>query len=648
MSKHVFSIIENHGGLSTDLKIGPKHSFAYSRHVDFRKNPTGMTILPKTVATSAAPSSLINDIIRLPSGRLVAMQFDGDTRYRAVNGTWSTLATTFVPGNFNGMYYNLEQDRIYVPTLLTNSENGLGLAAINNADSLFGSPAEAQAMGRILDGSGSASHANTYTSPGSSVVESATDRLPFTPTLSPTISVDLWITAKGSFGLSLVLHDAAHHELGVSTLLSAQMTNGAYNKFTFSTFGVNHKVKPSQSTYHFHLRHPSGTATTVGCATAADFSTADYNRYAARLTYPQSGLFPVIPFLQYMLIGHARYVAAWEIISKPTTSDAASQPSSTEFQQHRLVLEPDYEVTSFALWGEYVAIAAGKLSSSTSSVINAGKIYFWDGVAPNWNFAIDVNEGVPFSLYSHKNVLYYLAGAGLWAWGGNQAVKIRQLPNTDTEFGAGPTFWRVYPKMITVRNDILMIGFPTSTNLNSPLEFGVYSYGARDKNFDESFGYSYVISTGERLYTSGTGTYQIGCVVSFGPELFIGWQNGSSYGLDVVDASAAPFAAATWESLIYDFGRPDKLKEGVDLLITFKALPTGATVTPKYKIDRESSWNNSGGSQAQGVAGDTEIRLKINKRFHEIQIALDLAATTTTPEIISTNLKIEFLESERD
>lgn len=648
MSKVPITIVENHGGLSTDLKMGPEHSFAYSRHIDFRKNPTGLSILPKTVATSAAPSSLPTDMMRLPSGRLLVSMADGNFRYRATNGTWSNLTQSIAfVSNHNGMYYNLEQDRVYFAGLLSNTENGFGIATINNADSLFGSPTGVSAIGRILDGNGAGTHANTYTSPGAVVVETAADRLPFTPTLSPTISTDLWIVAKGTFGLSLVLHDAAHQELGVSTLLNAQMTNGAYNKFTFGSSGVNHKVKPNQSTYHFHLRHPSGTATTVGSVTLNDFSTADYNRYAARLTNANGGLYPVIPYLQYMLIGHARYVAAWEIISKPTLTDAASQPTATEFLQHRLVLEPDYEVTSFALWGEYVAIAAGKLTASNTSVNNAGKLYFWDGTSANWNFAIDIPQGVPFSLYGHKNILYYIAGGGLWAWGGNQSVKIRQLPFTDTEYGGGPTFYTVNPKMITVRNDVLMIGFPTQTNLNSPLEYGVYSYGSRDKNFDDSFGYSYVISTGANKYTSGTGLYRIGLVASFGPELFIGWNNGSSYGLDAVDASSAPFGTATWESLVMDLGRPDKEKSIVKMIVDFEALPTGATVTPKYKINRASSWTNATPAKV-AVAGQTSIDLSINKRFKELQVALDLVATTTTPQIISTTLIVETESSEQD
>ena len=73
---------------------------------------------------------------------------------------------------------------------------------------------------------------------------------------------------------------------------------------------------------------------------------------------------------------------------------------------------------------------------------------------------------------------------------------------------------------------------------------------------------------------------------AFGDKLFISWQDDSTYGIDIVDNNSDPFSTAVWESRIFDNNRPDKDKTGVRIIITFAALPSGATVTPKYKIDR--------------------------------------------------------------
>jgi hypothetical protein len=58
-------------------------------------------------------------------------------------------------------------------------------------------------------------------------------------------------------------------------------------------------------------------------------------------------------------------------------------------------------------------------------------------------------------------------------------------------------------------------------------------------------------------------------------------------------------------------------------------LPTGCTVTPKYKINRESSWQTG----TAAVAGATEARLNINKRYKESQVGFDVVCTTGTPHI---------------
>jgi hypothetical protein len=444
-------------------------------------------------------------------------------------------------------------------------------------------------------------------------------------------SIKVWITTKGTGDLIITMHDAQNNVLASVTVPNASLVNGALNEFVFTT-PVRNKVKPNASTYHFHIHHPSGTASTIGAATASDFSTARYETYANRFVNPNNGFHPAVQFLQYMLVGNERYVSAWETISQ-------SAPANTEFLRHRVVLEPGYEVTSMANWTEFVAIGAEKRATSAANEFQEGRIYFWDGFATGWVFALDIPEGAPYSLFSHKNVLYYFAGGAWWAWAGGQPVKVFQMPNTDFEFSDSSTYMLNNPHMMAVRNGILLGGFPSETN-SSSIEHGVYSFGSRNKNYRESFGYSYTISTGNRT----NGTLRLGMIKSFGDKLFVSWRDGANYGVDIVDTNSDPFGTGTWESLIMDFGRPDKEKSAVDLFLTFKALPSGATITPKYKIDRESSWN----SGAAAVAGDTSIRLPINKRFREIQLAIDMVSTTATPEMISTTLKVEFNQGEAE
>jgi hypothetical protein len=629
MSKEVFPFTRHYGGQATSLKQGVKHSFGYSRHIDFRKDPAGLSILPAAVKeTDTVVTGLITDMLQLPSGKMVAIDSSGGVYTRATNGTWTkddvTLSSTAA-----GMHYVRQQDTIYIPGLHN-------LHSITDADGRFSGgefTVNESAIGANVDQSATSSSAS-YTTP-SSIVEGPTHRLSFVPTIEPMYSVKIWVTTKGTGAVTVTMHDAANNTLATVTKTAAQLTAGQLNEFIFTT-PVTTTVKPNASTYHFHVTYnTSGTASILGTGTSSDLSAGRYETWVNRFVNPTNGWHPAHGFLNFGLFGNGRYVAVWEAISQ-------SDPANTEFLRHRVVLEPEHEVTSFANWTEYVAIGAEKRSTSPTNEFQEGRIYFWDGTAPNWNFAVDIPEGAPYSLHSHKNVLHYFAGNSWWAWAGNQPVELFKMPRTDFEFTSEETYTINNPHMMGIRNSILLGGFPSETN-SSSIEHGVYSFGARDKNYSSAFGYSYTISTGNRT----NGTLRIGMVKCFGDKTFIAWRDGNDYGVDLVDPSSGPSTTAVWESLIMDFGRPDKTKGAVQLEITFEPLPTGATVTPKYKIDREASWQTTSTAVASETNATT-VKMNINKRFKEIQFGMDLTATDTTPKIISINLTVESLAAEAD
>jgi hypothetical protein len=109
-----------------------------------------------------------------------------------------------------------------------------------------------------------------------------------------------------------------------------------------------------------------------------------------------------------------------------------------------------------------------------------------------------------------------------------------------------------------------------------------------------------------------------------------------------------PVRTAEIESLIFDNGKPWGEKMAIGLKSVFKALPTGCTVTLKYKIDREASWHTSD----TAVAGDTDLVYKFatGRRFKEIEFGLSIATavdSTATPEIISLAFEFDDLREEK-
>lgn len=570
---------------------------------------------------SGSIDELMTDMTRLPSGKLVAIGHDGGVFVRATDGTWTKEVTT-LPNTAYGMIYHRQHDTIYVPGTYS-------IHSITNADGRFGGTLTVNSNAITAQVDQSATNSTNSYNANATIDEGATHKLSVTPTIEPLYSLKLWVKAKGTGNLTVTMHDAANNTLGTATIANASITSNALNEFVFTT-PVGMSVRPNAATYHFHVTFSGGTTSPIGAATSSDLSTARFETYSHRLTGPTNGFHPAYQFLQYLLILNGRYVAAWEPISQ-------SAPSANEFLQHRLAFPDGYEATSGATWTEYFAIGIEKRSADSSNEYQDGKIIFWDGISTTYNFVIDVPEGSPYGLHSHKNVLYYFAGGGWYAYSGGNPVKIFQLPNTDSEFTGQSLQVINYPHTTAIRNNILMGAYPSETTSNS-IEFGVYSYGSRDYSYNPSFGYSYTMSSGSRT----NGSLQIGLLKSFGDRMFMSWRDGTSYGIDNVSPSSLPASEGVWESLIYDGGRPDKDKSLTEIKVNFKSLPTGATVTPKYSINR-GIWVDG-----ETVSSGTEATINVNTRFKELQVGYALTATQESPEITSVTFIVEELSSEAD
>jgi len=377
--KRPLIITENHGGLSTDIKQGTEHSFSYSKHIDFRKRPTGLSILPKTAKeTSTTVTGLITQMLQLPSGKMVAIDNAGGVYERSTGGTWTKNGTT-LSDTAMGMSYDLQTDQIIVPGLknihvITNVDGRFtgGTFTVNN-----------NFISANVDQTIQTTSPNTYTTTGS-ITETSVNKLTFTPTVTPLYSVKVWVAAKGTGDLVLTLHDAANNNMGSVTIANASITNGASNEFVFTT-PVLTSIAPNGLTYHAHITHPSGTASTIGTLTASDLSTARAETYVNRLISPVNLMHPTVDFLQYVLIGNGRWVSAWEIID-------AGTPTNLQFVRHRLVFPTGFEVTSMALYTEYVAIAAEKRSTSATNEFQEGRIFLWDGTSSTYNFSIVIRN----------------------------------------------------------------------------------------------------------------------------------------------------------------------------------------------------------------------------------------------------------------
>lgn len=657
MAKIPLVYVNFEGGLGTDLKTGLKNSFAGTAGagslgtygIDYRKNPSQFTVLP---GTAREDKSIVNDLIQnevmVSDGTIYAIGSKGTFYKRTTAGVWSAEASVNI-GTF-GLSYRKDTDNIYIP----------GRKSVSIFSGVSGSPAmymnfygpsysqynNTSNVGFNVASFQSGSGA-TY-QPPTTINENSTNLRYFQSDIEPLTKISVFVKSKGTGDWMLTLHDGTNKVLATSTVTNANLQNGVFNDFVFSS-ATNGQVRiyisPNARTYHIHVTSTVADGT-LSSSTANDLSTADLQVWADRLVQTNNGMHPWTRFLQYECIGNGNYLSTWEPLNSTDTTTMTSPETSAEWVQHKLVFPQEYECCGLAATNEFLVIALERNTSSNTSVPQDGILAFWDGLSPTYNYFVPIPEGSPYGMHQYKNVIYYYAGGALYGISSptTQPVKLRTMPGTDTEFSGAATPFIVYPYAMTVRRGIHLFGFPSMTT-NTTTNYGVYSWGAVDKNYPDSLGYSYLLSTGSTNY-SASNNLTIGMVKSFGDTLHVSWRDdlNGGYGIDVVNNASIPAVNSSWESLIFDNGFTAKRKKAIRIYANFFALPSDTSFVLKYKIDRTSNWTyspvfNTSSITSATDGGDT-VHFDISPAtyFHEFQFGIDITSGTTPPSFTSMTL----------
>lgn len=616
------------GGWSSDKQLGSDAQFYYSRAIDFRKKPSSFTLLPKTANTDGG---VVVDLVQAMD------QLNTGVRYALGDAGW---------------LYKIDTAGVWSAVVNIGEAGGAGLLYRSDVDMLYATgQTKVARIPRVSTGSSSQpnwfergkSTATTCTKTGGTqsytvpTAISETYKRSFTSDIEPLYQIGVKIINKGSGDWTLTLHDDANNILGTSTVLNAALTTNAINYFVFSSpirIQRGNNGAGSALTYHFHLT--STSTGTVATTTLNQLSDCDMELWANALVTTNNGLHPIAQASNFTLIGNGRYVAAYEPLQdNPTTAD---------FNRHRLTLPPGFEVCGFAQKNLMTIVGAEKRSSTGE--FQEGMLFFWDVTAETYNDYYPIPEGSPESLFSHKNIVQYIAGGALYRMrGGDEPIKIRTFRNTDSEYSNATDTTHVYPNMMTVRRGILLIGYPSYTT-NQSLEHGIYSYGSVNNEYPNSFGYSYTTSNGNIL-NNGTNNLKIGMIKSYGDTLYTSWRDDSvspqKYSVDIVNNSSAPSPTATIELLEFNNNQPSKYKNAGYLISTFSELGGSSTVRLKYKLEGEANWNYS-----ETASTGTYLVMPVEKRYLNSQIGMDITCdAATSPEFTSLYMFTDPLKSER-
>ncbi len=611
-------------GLSDDNKIGQKHSASSALAVDFRRSPAQAGLLRKlTKESGTAITTEVCDAVRVKNGDIymagITKLYKRAAGANGADGTYTTPGGVSVTG-VRDMFYRQEYDSLFL----------IDAAEIHEYSKVTTSPSFASAKYTDWEMFNQDATGGAYTIP-TSINEG--ERLSFVCRGDPARTLTLQLVTKtGLPNITATLHDAGDNVVA-GPQSSGTVTAGSPLTFNFATT----RLQVGQ-TYHVHLTSTVAGNTVLSTA-ANTLELADASFTARRLVDSIAGLDPYGHFCYtagaITYICNERYLSQWEILNTAANSMDGYEP-------HRLIFPANFSTIGISEYSEYLVIAAAiKENSDTSDTRGSGgMLFFWDRTSEFYNFAIPVPQGVPESLFSYNNALYFIANGTLYRWAGNEIETIYQFPGVD-EFGNTNAdapqvdyLLQAPRRAMTTWKGLLLVAYPYRT-ANTLLEFAVYSFGRAKSYLPEAVGQDYLMSTGSGLTKFSTATSPdtpltaFTFIKSFGSNLLVAWRDivsGSTvYGVDKLN-DASPFTTSSvWRSLWFDNGDPHIAKTPMAIKITFEPLAAGCEVTPLISYDRdytEITGLDSTNATVKATEGDTDIVLSLDsaRKFYEAMV----------------------------
>lgn len=631
------TITQWNGGISNNSKSGPLNSWRFAKHLNIYSDDDSVSLNPIPVKSSG---TTVTDLIKWFVTTVPFTDVDkwavGDVGnlYRT-DGTlfWNLERSGATIGNgAAGQGLIVFEDNLYYATSTTIGRGGIlstGTGSMVYDDNFI------QTLGLDLDqeqtGSG-----QTYTTP-TSITENAVNSFFFTPLHDPIRVFEIIFGTKGTGNVTLTVHDSNNN-----VVTSKTVNNGDLPASGVFDFAPDTPWRPILGQeYHFHLTSTVADAT-VQTGTNADLSTVNVDIFFGVLL-ANSQFHPMIQHTNgvtgTIVIGNNDYFAVWD---------------GTTYNPNQIRIEPGYRIRGWTRENEYIVAYAWK--GTDVNEVEEGKLFYWDGIQPYYNFSKPVTGGVPNALVNYKNrILGTLGNNSILTLGTEPFKTIQPVPlitRTKTI--------QVYPGAITTWENRAHIGIGVESTDSTGLYQGVYEFGNnsdRAVSFTsvstEVLNFGYTISTGDNQGT----TMKIGAVAGFGDTMYIGWKSqAGTYGIDLVTPTNDPASTGSWESLIDDdsvdgkgniYAAPQKMKEAHRLCIFYETLPVGCTITPKYKLDRATSWTLGTGTDI-GIAGSQFCLMDINQRYYEIEYGYDITATVNYPKILGLYYDFEGLDTERD
>ena len=305
-------------------------------------------------------------------------------------------------------------------------------------------------------------------------------------------------------------------------------------------------------------------------------------------------------FLNLLLVANGRYLGTWD--------DAT-------WTYNKLTFPVGYFVRDIGVMGEYAVIAVNDNENITQA--KRGWLFFWDGTSSTYNFFTEVLEGGGISsIQANQEAVFVFAGSNIYRYNG-ATNKIKKIPY----IGEALTAY-VYPGAETNYKGLCLFGLAGGTSTTAYR--GVYSFGQPEIGYPEGLNFEYPISTGT---VQGTGL-EIGAIQSVGSDLYVGWKDGSSYGMDKLSTTVNQLSV-DYQSLIVTTNNPNAITREK---LFFKPLASGEVITLQIKID-QGTWETVG---TASYATDGAVTTKLfahGFRCDDLEVRVTLTGSSTMPSV---------------
>lgn len=221
--------------------------------------------------------------------------------------------------------------------------------------------------------------------------------------------------------------------------------------------------------------------------------------------------------------------------------------------RHALYLSPGHYAKTLASLGKYLCIGTqgGQNYADFINSKTAG-LFYWDRTSPSFNLPILFSENGVNQLLQLQNRLYIVVGTRgkVYITDSTNYTLVKKIPfSFNRNFGTTIT---PYPNAIGLHLGEMLIGL-SAFNPDSTTTLGIYSINVDDPT------YPIVLRNTPSSGGNGQGnTLIIGALTSTSQDVLVfGWQDGASFGVDVVSKGAIIYYTnfkAYFESEFYPVG----------------------------------------------------------------------------------------------